>query len=317
MKRNIVLTALLATSLFAKTELSLNLGSNSFASNEKLKSSTSLGIRGDFYLDSLYHVDLGYDNLGSAKIKDSSSKIKIQRFYTQFSADGEEEYNVVPTMSVGAGYEQQKGDLGSSEPFLLAGVNFRYNISNSFNFLLGTKALWKTSSRNVNFHTTFGVGMMLGNEPVNNEEIIQEVVVPSKKLDISTQFTPTVSNEVAELTTPPTELSLASSSDSKEIIVSRTQNNMIPQTIPQQTVVTSVPKVYTTKGYFIQVGAFAKNRPTAMLTRLSQSGNHVILRHNGNITKALVGPYSSETQARRALIKVKRLAKGAFLYKAN
>ncbi len=318
MKRTLVLTTLLATSLFAKTELSLNLGTNSFADDEKLESATSLGVRGDFYLDPLYHLDFGYDDLGSVKINNLSNTIKIKRFYTQFSADGEEEYHIVPTMSFGVGYEKQKGKLSDSQPFVSAGVNFRYNISNSFNFLLGTKALWKTSSRDVNFHTTFGVGMMLGNEPVNNQEEIQEVKVPEKKLDISTQFS---ANEVTQLTTPPTEVSLAS--DNKEIEVSSTPNSVVapmiqqPRVVRQATVVETQPKILTTKGYFVQVGAFSKSRPTAMLTRLSRKGNHIILRHNGNITKALVGPYSSESQARIALRKVKRVAKGAFLYKAN
>ncbi len=318
MKRKLALTLALATSILAKTELSLNLGTNSFAGDEHLKSSTSLGVRGDFYLDDLYHIDFGYDDLGSVAIKDTTKEIKINRFYTQFSADGEEEYHVVPTMSVGVGYEKQKGELSDSQPFVSAGVNFRYNISNSFNFLLGTKALWKTSSRDVNFHTTFGVGMMLGNEPVNNQEEVQEVKVPDKKLDISTQFS---ANEVAQLTTPPTEVTLAR--DSKEIVVSNEQNSVVEPASVQQTVVKAPtvvetqPKVVTTSGYFVQVGAYSKNRPTAMLTRLSRSGNHIILRHNGSITKALVGPFRSEKEARRALRKVKKVARGAFIYKGN
>ena len=319
MKRSIVLTALFATALFAKTELSLNLGTNSFAGDEELDSATSLGIRGDFYLDNLYHIDLGYDNLGDVNIKNSTKKLKIDRIYTQFSADGEEEYHVVPTMSVGVGYENQKGDLSDSQPFVSAGVNFRYNISNSFNFLLGTKALWKTSSRDVNFHTTFGVGMMLGNEPVNNEEQIQNVQIPEQKLDISTQFSP---SEVSQLTTPPTEVDLAK--DSKEIVVSSSDDIVTPpqntpvisnQIVQQPVSMQTSPTVVKTTGYYIQVAAYSKNQPTSLLTKLSKRGNHVILRHNGSITKALVGPFDSDSQARRALKKVKRVAKGAFIYK--
>ena len=311
MKRKLLLSVFLATSLLAKTELSLNLGTNSFAGDEKLNSATSLGIRGDFYLDNLYHIDLGYDDLGSVKVKDTTSSLKIQRVYTQFSADGEEEYHVVPTMSVGAGYENQKGDLSDSQPFVSVGVGFRYNVSNSFNFLLGTKALWKTSSRDVNFHTTFGVGYLIGEEPVNNTHEIEEVTIPKEKVNIKTEFSP---KEVEQIVQVPTEIAIAN--DSKIITV----QNQVPQVVAVKTVQvpvtnTNVVRQSVQRGYFIQVAAYSQNQPTSLLTRLSRSGNHVVLRHNGSITKALVGPYSSEESARVALGKVKRVARGAFLVK--
>jgi len=256
----------------------------------------------------------------------SNSSLKIHRIYTQFSADGEEEYHVVPTMSVGVGYEKQKGDLSESQPFVSVGVGFRYNVSNNFNFLLGTKALWKTSTRDVNFHTTFGVGYLLGEEPVNNSES-EVVTIPKEVVNIKQEFNP---QEVSQVVQVPTEVTLAS--DNKSVAVSQipqqttvvnvtpsiqsVQQNITPppaqvQVQPLQTKVVSRPAIQS--GYFIQVAAYTKNQPTSLLTRLSKSGNHVVLRHNGSITKALVGPYSSERSARAALRKVKRVARGAFL----
>jgi len=317
MKRKLLLSTILAASLLAKTEVSLNLGTNSFAGDEKLDSSTSLGIRGDFYLDNLYHIDLGYTDLGSVDIKDTNTSVKIKRFYTQFSADGEEEYHVVPSMSVGVGYEKQKGDLSESQPFISIGVGFRYNVSNNFNFLLGTKALWKTSSRDVNFHTTFGVGYLIGEEPVNNSEV-EEVTIPREEINIKKEFNP---KEVSQVVQVPTEVTLLS--DNKSITVNQIpqQTNVINITPPPPPPLVKVQPIQRKtvikpniqNGYFIQVAAYSKNQPTSLLTRLSRSGNHVVLRHNGSITKALIGPYSSESSARIALNKIKRVARGAFL----
>ncbi len=304
MKKGLVLSAFLLTSIFAKTEVSLNLGTNSFASSEILDSATSLGVRGDFYLDDLYHIDLGYDNLGNVQIEKLNNKLKIDRFYTQFSADGEEEYHVVPTMSVGVGYERQKGDLSDSQPFISAGINFRYNLSNNLNFLLGSKALWKTSSRDINFHSTVGIGYLFGEEPINNEDKQEEIKIPEKKLDISTQFSP---KEVTQVVPIPKVVPVQA--DVKEIAVEKISPKIPTKIKPVQTL--------QSRGYFIQVGAYSKNQPIKLLTKLSKEGNHIVLRHQQNITKALVGPYSSEEKARKNLVNIRRYAKGAFIYKEN
>ncbi len=336
MKRKVVFSLFLLTSLFAKAELSLNVGTNSFAGGENLESATSLGIRGDFYLDGLYHIDVGYDDLGHVKRKNSSQSVKVSRLFAQFSADGEEEYHVVPSMSVGVGYEKQSGESSDSQPFISAGVNFRYNVTNSLNFLLGTKALWKTSGRDVNFHTTFGVGYLIGEEPVNNQEEIQrveEIKIPDRKLDIKTQFSNQIvtnqpnSQNFSPIATsnqelpPPNELSLAQAP--KETIVKNSYENGIlpPPTTVEAPKYVPVKSDYNqninSKNYFIQVAAYSKYQPTSLLTRLANLGNHIILRHQGSITKALVGPYSSEYQARAALRRIKPIARSAFIYKGN
>jgi len=332
MKQRILLGILVATSLFAKAELSLSVGTNSFDSDESLEKTTTLGVRGDFYLDNIYHIDVGYDDLGNVKFESIPSSLDIQRYYVQFSADGEEEYHVVPSLSIGVGYEDQSGDYADSESFLSLGIGFRYNVSNSFNFLLGTKALWKTSTRDINYHTTFGVGLMFDEEPVNNTQTnVEEVVIPKEKLKIPEIHSP----EPVVIKKAPVII------DTKEAIV---QNDMmhsravVKQPVQPQVstagmlppppavevpaistvkVASRVHKQTTVSGYFIQVAAFTQYKPTSLLNRLVQNGYHVVLRHQGRVTKALVGPYSSPAQAQRALYKVKKIAPRAFIYKGN
>jgi len=359
MKQRILLGMLVATSLFAKAEFSLSVGTNSFDSGEHLDRATTVGVRGDFYLDNIYHLDVGYDDLGDVTLKKGTifSQIGIKRYYTQFSADGEEEYHVVPTLSLGLGYEDQSGVFSDSNTYLSLGVGFRYNVSNSFNFLLGTKALWKTSTRDINYHTTFGVGYMLDEEPVNNDQdIAQEVVIPKQKLTIPELHTPKPMPMVREpvvidskqaivqaptvrsVQTVPTSATLPPPPAMEIEAVSTPRVVSQPQVVQPQVVQPPVqvvqppvqvvqpqvvqrevaqPQRYSMNGVFIQVAAFSRYRPTAMLDRLVRSGHHVVLRHEGSMTKALVGPYSSLSQAQRALYRVKKIAPRAFIYKGN
>jgi len=312
MKRRILLGMLIASSLFAKAEISVSVGTNSFDSDEHLDTATTLGIRGDFYLDNMYHLDLGYDYLGDVNFKGTSNSINIERYYTQFSADGAEEYHVVPSLSVGLGYEKQDGVFADSEPFISLGIGFRYNVSTHFNFLLGTKALWKTDSRDIDYHSTFGVGYLFGVESVNNkDEAVEEVVIPKEKL------------KIPELHTPVAPV------QKKEIIVDTKEASVVPQPVvihsaPMGTEVTEVkvvskpqPQRVVSQGTFIQVAAFTQYKPTSLLNRLAASGKHIILRHQGSVTKALVGPYRSPLEAQKALYSVKKIAPGAFIYKGN
>jgi len=323
MKRKIVLGLLLATSLIAKTELSINLGKNSYDSDENLKSATTLGIRGDFYLDNIYHIDLGYVYLGDNYSKDTSIKpsVEIHRFYSQFSADGEEEYHVVPTLSVGLGYEYQDGYNEDSHPYLSLGVGFRYNISQSFNFLLGTKALVKMSTRDINYHTTFGMGYLIDEAPANNEDISgEEIIIPKQKLKV-----PEVVVPEQKIFRPAVVDSKVKSVEVPEVVDSQMQVASTPTvtqvtTPPQEEVI----QIENTKRYvapssavYIQVAAFSKYKPTSLLDRLASSGNHIILRHQGSLTKALVGPFNSKEEALNALAKVKKIAPRAFIYKGN
>ena len=379
----------ISTFLFAKTELSINVGTNSFASKEGLNSATSLGIRGDFYLDNLYHLDFGFDNFDDVKCKNSDDTATIKRLYTQFSADGEEEYHVVPSLSVGAGYERQdySDDTNAWEPFLSLGIGFRYNLSRAFNFLLGSKVLWKTHSRSINYHTTFGVGYLIDDAPVNNEDAIeaQEVVIPSKKLQINNQYskysTSTTSNtyqtksyqvpqnmSISKMFSPASSQPQNTSSTTNTLQRSYTQTSPvnqqpvnqqiivssqnIPQTsIPQTQVQTQIiedepidaktaatlaypqpvtiskrasyqnQRAYTKYGqgggtkYYIQVAAFSRFKPTSLLDRLYNRGYKIILRHQGGVTKALIGPYFSEYEAQKAKIQIRVIAPRAFIYK--
>lgn len=310
--KKVLLGAIIVSSLFGKTNVSLSIGSNNFDNKEGVDSATTLGIRGDFYLDGLYHMDLGYENLGSVDFENGSGDTKVQRVYTQFSADGEEEYHVVPYMGVGVGYEKVSDEIDElkSQPFISLGIGFRYNISNNFNFLLDGRALWKTSTRNINFLTSFGVGYMLDAEPINNQIVKeQEIVIPKHKLEIE---------PVA--TSAPKQVNISSVfSKSSSVIPIQNRPNLLPvvQSATVQAPIQKVEQQYTNQsnGTYIQVAAYSKFQPRALLSKLTQSGHKVILRKSGSMKKALIGPYRTKTEALNALKSIKKITRSAFIYK--
>lgn len=328
--RKIVLILFLfsISSLIAKTEVSITVGKEKFSSKENLESATSLGIRSDFYLDDLYHLDFGYDNLGSVDRKNSNDSISIDRFYGQFSADGDEEYHVVPTLSIGLGYEKQSGSNTNSQAYLLFGVGFRYNVSNNFNFVLGTKALLKTDDSGVDYSGNFGVGYLFGIEPVNNsEEKQEEVIIPKKKLDIPpVKVNEPVANKNCCISTmfksekrqirvapPVTDIPIEDKNSVEDTPIIDDKEMIVGESFSKRDRVSR--KNYINRGYFIQVGAYTQYKPVTMLNKLARNGYHIILRHMGSMTKVLVGPYGSREIAYQKLKKVKKIVPTAFMYK--
>lgn len=316
--KKVLLVAMVVSSLFAKTNVSLNIGNTNFDTKELLDSGTTLGIRGDFYLDNLYHIDLGLDSVKDVKFEDGSGSTDIKRIYTQFSADGEEEYHVVPYMGVGLGYEKvgDESDELKDQPYISANIGFRYNISNSFNFLLDGKALWKTSTRNINYVTSFGIGYMIDEQPINTQLQAQEIIIPTQKLEIqepvtvsSTFRTPEpIVKDYKQLSVAPQPLHIKPlapviqqpQTHQQPVIVAKPVSNMTPETVG---------------GTYIQVAAYKQYQPRALLSKLTRLGNKVIIRRTSSGKKALIGPYRTRGEAQKALLNIKKVTRSAFIYK--
>ena len=69
--------------------------------------------------------------------------------------------------------------------------------------------------------------------------------------------------------------------------------------------------------YYIQMGAFARKRPLALLSKLHKSGyaTHLrkVTRNAVTVKKLLVGPFSSYRHAREVLPDLQRFVSGAFI----
>ena len=78
----------------------------------------------------------------------------------------------------------------------------------------------------------------------------------------------------------------------------------------------SVPVAKTKETFYIQVGSFTKSPNKALIDRLNGSGMKYTTTPSGAITKILVGPFSTEKQARDVLGSVRNnVEAGAYLTK--
>ncbi len=68
-------------------------------------------------------------------------------------------------------------------------------------------------------------------------------------------------------------------------------------------------------GYYVQIIAFSKSTPDAVISKLESKGfNNYKFQNVGEITKLIVGPYSTRKAATKILKKLKKVKRDAFIY---
>jgi hypothetical protein len=302
------------TLAFAKVNFSIGTASNMFDDLEWDDEVTTIGVRGDFYLDQLYHIDLGYENLGSYEFSNLSQSTDIQRFYTQFTSDGEEEYSIVPSVGFIAGYELTSDDISEfkSQPYLGLGLGFRYNFVNNFNILLDGKALWKTDTKNVNYNIGLNAGYMFDTDSVNNKNQIEtkkeELIIPKHKLTLDRKKQPKINTQHTTINKifPPKKVNMYPINNHPNIYMQQKDINTVQYAQKKRYSKTRTPQKY------IQL-ASTKKVPTKLIKKLRNFGfNAKAKKYQGNI-KTIIGPFKSNVEAKKTLWKVRRVVKGAFI----
>ncbi len=171
MKKTIFLSALLvfATSyLFADKGYSYQvtpvMGKNfSDTDSKMLNSNMMLGVRASAYEDEFYGFQFSYMYGGDIGYLGSNDKTDLHRFYTGIVLDGEEEYSITPSLTLGFGYEVLSDPIATeqSQGFLSSGVGFRFHLIDYINISFETKAILKINSEDLDFVTNLGLGVML------------------------------------------------------------------------------------------------------------------------------------------------------------
>jgi DedD protein len=116
--------------------------------------------------------------------------------------------------------------------------------------------------------------------------------------------------EPEALTPPPVKVK-----PKKEVVKKVVVKKPTPKPAPKE--VKTVVKGH----HYIQVGSFSKYKPSAsFLNKITKQGYsyhyHKVQRNGSSINKVLVGPFNSETEARKALKQIRKTVEsGAFLTK--
>ncbi len=186
MKKIISLGAfMLASSLFASHNYTYQVtpmvGKNfSDTDSRMLNTDMMIGIRATAYENETYGFQFGYERASDIGYNNSSEKTNLQRFYTGIVLDGEEEYSIVPSLMLGAGYEVLSNSIENepSQGFLSGGVGFKYYLLDYLNIALETKALIKINTEDIDISTTLGFGIMLDEDfnlnVMEKEQLIEE-----------------------------------------------------------------------------------------------------------------------------------------------
>jgi len=308
-------------------------GQNFADSSSKMRDNALYGIRGTVMLTPFYGLNFGIDRLDSIDVKESASTIDVTRFYAQIEVDGEEQYHVVPYITMGAGYEMLSSDIvvdghkyDVSQAYLSAGLGFRYNFIPELSFYVEGNGLWKTDTTDIDTNILAGFVYHV------NATTCDDTYVTERLHEKPEERTKLHVGKVNALS------GWKKLSDKRESV--RTNSFLKPahKSAPRaekkitkvKPVVTAKKKVIKAKrhtkkhsahtavngGYYILLGAYkTKSALNTMLRKLDKKGISYMLRDNQSkkLTYVMVGAYANLTKAKKALYKLRRIQPDAYI----
>ncbi len=338
----LILFALGMTQLQAEQEppftyhLGVHFGQNFADSNSKMRDNALYGIRGTVMLTPFYGLVLGYDRLDSIDLKDTSGTTDVQRLYGLIEVDGKEQYHVVPYITFGAGYEILSNDVivsghkyDVSQAYLTGGLGFRYNFIPEMSLFIEGNALWKTDTTDVDYTALAGVVYHFNATTCDNTYVTERLKErPQERTTLHVGAINAVSGWGKRF--PVQKAAFRKSPFTRK----RVQKDM-PVTIPDRMVRPvviseaqqkvshhAVAKKNHTKrtnyhsGYYVALGAFkTKKGLHNFLRKLDMKQVPYILKDNRHkqLTYVLAGVYPSAQNARKALVKLKKIQHDAYV----
>jgi hypothetical protein len=333
-------------------EVTPTIGYNTFDSSSKMKSSFMYGIRATMHTNSYYGYRLSYERAGDIHYdtnKDNKKTTDLQRISGQILINGEEEYQVIPYLIFGGGYEILSDEISNdvSQGYAEGGVGFKYHMKNDLIFDLEGKVLKKFDTDDIDYMITFGLGYLF-DPTVKKPELYTPGVLEARPI---VKETPIVKNEIEIVSQVPVK-------DKIEVIKKvPVKNNMevIPQ-VPAKSFIKPITSIITTptvaakytfneeqfqqsaeiikptvttkqttqeyvfdNQYFVQIAAWFNAEDKRLLTKLEKAGFSYdienTVRHGRDTKLVKVGPYEHISDAKSALKKLKKIKRDAFITK--
>ncbi len=303
-----------------KYEIQPTIGYNSFDSSSKMESTFMYGIRGTIYPNSYYGYRLSYERSDDVHYDETSTKktTDLQRLSGQILISGEEEYQVIPYVLFGLGYEILSDETNHdvSQGYVEGGIGFKYHMKNDLIFDLEAKAMKKFDTDDIDYMVNFGLGYLfdptlkkpelyqpglLEETPkVQNEffvtpstvkkKVIKPIVIVEDKIEAAYTFNEEQEQNIPSIVKPLVEVPIAVHYEQLEV-----------------------------KQYYVQVAAWFNSEDNKLLNRLERDGfaynieNAVRLGREAQLVK--VGPYEQFADAKLALKDLKKIKKDAYITK--
>jgi cell division septation protein DedD len=318
MKKFALLTILSLSSLLSaqeviKYEIEPTIGYNSFDGNSYMESTFLYGIRGTIHPNSYYGYRLSYERSDDLHYDSTSTKktTDLQRLSGQILINGEKEYNVIPYILVGGGYEilsdETKHDV--SQAYVEGGIGFKYHMQNNLIFDLEAKALKKFDTDDIDYMVNFGLGYMF-HPSLNVYKSRQASVLDEKPVTIKPKSA-AVKKKSQIIKPIPVKKEIETLYTFKEEVQKKKSKKILS--------VTSKKNNSTYSNYYVQMAVWYKKENERLLSKLENAGYLFEIRDakrlNKDVQLVLVGPYKNSRDAKKAYKKLRKIKKDAFITK--
>jgi len=308
------LSSLLSAQEVVKYEIEPTIGYNTFDSSSKMESTFLYGIRGTIYPNSYYGYRVSYERSDDLHYDSTSTKktTDLQRLSGQILINGEEEYNVIPYILIGGGYEilsdETKHDV--SQAYVEGGIGFKYHMQNSIIFDLEAKALKKFDTDDIDYMVNFGLGYLF--DPSKTVYKRPEVSVLDEKPII-------VKPKKAVVKKNPQVIKPIPVKSKVETLYTFNEDNTHKKELKKDLPTTSKIDNYSNLNYYVQMEVWYKTENEKLLSKLESAGYNFDIkdanRLNKDVQLLLVGPYTTAKDAKRAWKKLRKIKKDAFIIK--
>jgi len=308
------LSSLLSAQEVVKYEIEPTIGYNKFDSSSKMESTFLYGIRGTIHPNSYYGYRLSYERSDDLHYDSTSTKktTDLQRLSGQILINGEEEYNVIPYILVGGGYEilsdETKHDV--SQAYVEGGIGFKYHMQNSIIFDLEAKAMKKFDTDDIDYMVNFGLGYLF--DPSLSIYKTNEVSVLDEKPIMVKPKSAIVKKKSQVIKPIPVKKEIETLYTFNEEDVQKKESKKILNT-------TSKRDNFSYSNYYVQMAVWYKKENDKLLSKLESAGYLFEIkdakRLNKNVQLVLVGPYTTSKDAKIAWKKLRKIKKDAFITK--
>ncbi len=285
------------------------------------------GIDLNYYFTREAGLQVGYQRSDDVKYKwHALQTTDIQQVYLNLLYEPTKNNGLTPFLLIGGGYEKLSNEIGdkTSQAFANVGAGVRYALDRDFDISAEIKYVKKLDTMDDDLITNIGLGYKWG-MPLSSSTGVQNTIMNTPQTKVSS-FKPEpipvpedlLSDEISFGDLPlPEESGNKKAKDifeQKEAAMAKSSSSK-PTPAPQKSVTTNG------NGYYIQIGAYAKNLPNQeYLNSIAQSGYQPILKEASvrgkKVTKILIGPYSSYEEAKNKLPEIKnKITNTAFIYK--
>ena len=284
-----------------------------------------LGGRVNAYFNDTTSLQLGIEGSKDNPIYKPGrvgAKTDLLRGMVSIQKDIPNRSRVTPYVFAGLGgekvYKTEPSTNVDSQMFYNAGAGLKYGVNDKVDLVAETRVIHKVEDQDTDLIGNIGVGFKFGGSSHQKTKTLDDLRAQMPKTSTPKVAEPEVLPAVQVEAEPEVEPIIVGSLDEKEQAVS---SEVVDDGCESVDITEGCPADRTTdssnmgveSGYYIQVISLARNTTDKITSKLDRAGFSYTFENAGGNTRVLVGPYASRSAAKRALRKLKRVKRDAFI----